>query len=121
MIPGTGQLGQPQQLATERLQTNDTMVYEALTARFGGGVTFNELKSIALILAQTAGVTSPSRYERRCFSNLAKWCSSHWVEISPFLPFIHLRDENDIDVKLHYELHEREQLALKIMRLMSND
>jgi hypothetical protein len=51
-----------------------------------------ELQSVAQVLAVLSQVLPPSREARRHFPALVKWFVTYWNKISPWLPYVQLRD-----------------------------
>lgn len=74
----------------------NSIEYNTLIQKFGSGARLPELCSVAQILSMMSGsIPEPSRDAKRSFQGLYEWFHYNWELILPFLPFIHLRDEND--------------------------
>jgi hypothetical protein len=82
-------------------------VEHALLTRFSFGARLPELRSIALIVAQFAGLHRPSRDSRRTYARMLGWFSDNWESISPWLECMHLRDDDDRIVNASREFCER--------------
>ena len=81
--------------------------YRTLIQTFSSGVTLRELKSIALIICQISPkIKEPNRNEKRNYPLLIEWFSRNWDLVSPLLPFIKLRDENNEIIDGQRELNE---------------
>jgi hypothetical protein len=81
--------------------------FRILQVKFSSGVTLRELRSIASVLCQMAGIKPPSREENRHFPDLIKWFRQSWPVIAPWLPLISLRDERNRVVDGRRELFEK--------------
>lgn len=86
----------------------NTIEYATLIQRFSSGVRLHELNSIATILSSIlSGVKEPSRDEKRSFPLLIEWFHNNWELISPVLPCIQLRDENNQIIDGRREIFEK--------------
>lgn len=82
-------------------------VYRALIQKFSSGVTLRELTSIAIIICQiNPEIKGPNRNEKRNYNLLINWFSANWEYLSPLLPLIELRDENNEVINGQRELNE---------------
>ena len=87
---------------------NDSLAYQQITIMFSTGITHNELKSIAIILAYKIGINL-DRDAQRHNKVLIKWFDENWSKVSQLLPFIQLRDSNDQCITLAREIPESKQ------------
>ena len=84
-----------------------TEEFRVLQVKFSSGVTLRELTSIARILSLLAGIPEPPRTCKRSFPNLIKWFIANWQRVSPFLPCVQLRDDNNEIIDGRRELIEK--------------
>jgi hypothetical protein len=68
--------------------------FRLLQIKFSSGVTLKELRSVAAIIVMFGQVTPPGRNAKRHFPEMVKWFVNNWTQISPWLSFITLRDQN---------------------------
>ena len=77
------------------INLNSCYQWEVLQQKFTTGITFKELRSIALILEEMIpNLTKMDRPTKRSFPLLLKWFISNWSLIEMYLPYIHLVDDN---------------------------
>ncbi|KAK8892015.1 hypothetical protein M9Y10_029237 [Tritrichomonas musculus] len=82
-------------------------ISDTLFQHFSSGVRLQELISIATILSfKIPLLRSPDRDEKRSYKALLIWFYNYWSLISPILPMIHLRDENNMVINGQRELLE---------------
>jgi hypothetical protein len=75
-----------------------------LRAKFSSGVTLKELGSVGVLLSSLLDIAPPPRPARRSYVLLLKWFKERWSHILPILPFIQLRDDNDVPIDGQREL-----------------
>jgi hypothetical protein len=80
---------------------------QALQYRFSSGVTMIELSSIAMVLAETAGIPPPPRVAKRRFLQLLTWFRDCWPSVSPWLPYVQLRDDDGFAIDGRRELFDK--------------
>jgi hypothetical protein len=85
----------------------DCEEFRFLQSRFSTGVTLRELRSIATIVSLIGGLPAPSRNEKRGFRGLVSWFRKNWEGAIAVLPFVQLRDEDDVPIDGIRELHEK--------------
>lgn len=86
----------------------NSIEYKTLIQRYSSGVRLPELCSLAKILSTIlSGVVEPSREEKRSFPLLIEWYHTYWDVISPMLPYIQLRDENNQVIDGRREIIEK--------------
>jgi hypothetical protein len=81
--------------------------FRILQARFSSGLRLRELRSLALVFASIAEIAPPDRDTKRGYVPLIKYFRANWAVLSPFLPFVQLRDENDFPIDGRREGLER--------------
>lgn len=82
--------------------------YRTLIQMFSSGVRLHELNSIATILSSLlSGVKEPNRDTKRSLPLLIQWFHDNWDQISPILPCIQLRDENNQVIDGKREIYEK--------------
>lgn len=74
--------------------------------KFSSGVCLSELKAISTILTDLFHVPKPSRDQKRSTTLLLGWFIDNWLSIEPVLPFIQLRDENNVVIDGKREMIE---------------
>jgi hypothetical protein len=97
-------------VAVTTVKPNDEFLesqeFRILQAKFSTGARLRELNSIAIVLATLAQVRPPGREEKRHFPKLIEWYKCSWPDITPWLPFVTLRDALDIPIDGNRELAE---------------
>lgn len=82
--------------------------------QFSSGVRLQELTSIAIVLTSIIPpLHSPNRDERRSYTALLTWFYNNWDMISPILPMIQLRDENNQVINSQREMFDMISKGLK--------
>jgi hypothetical protein len=84
-----------------------TEEFQALQAMFSSGVTLKELRSIGIVAASHTNIKPPPRTCKRTLPSMVQWFRENWSTIGPLLPFIQLRDENNIPIDGQRELFEK--------------
>ena len=82
-------------------ETSET--YQILKHKFSSGVTHNELKSVALVLCQHAGLTL-DRDATRDNRVLIKWFDENWDKLKDYIDKIQLKDQNDQVINYEREI-----------------
>jgi hypothetical protein len=88
-------------------ELEDCEEFQVLRSKFSSGVTLKELRSIAIIVALVGRLPAPERNEKRSYSGLVNWFRKNWEGAVAVLPFIQLRDEEDVPIDGTRELHEK--------------
>jgi hypothetical protein len=97
-IPSSHKQEREKQRVKARLEGFDSKsspVWVTITERFGPDVTHTELITLAIILAQKAGIVLDRDAKRRK-QVLVKWFEEHWTEILPFVHLIALEDAGPV-------------------------
>lgn len=82
-------------------------INNVIVQQFSSGVRLQELTSVAIILSSIIPLLpSPDRNEKRSYNALLGWFHKYWDMISPILPLIQLRDENNMVINQRRELLE---------------
>jgi hypothetical protein len=91
----------------EDRQSLEGRVPHALHLKFSTGLRLCELRSIALVVAQIAGIPPPPRSIRRLYSLLVSFFTDHWGAVLPILPILELLDGDHRPIHGRREMSER--------------
>jgi hypothetical protein len=85
--------------------------FHVLMRKFSSGITLRELSTVAELISAFADIQPPSRDAKRRFRLMIAWFRSKWAAVAPWLPFIHLRDEDNRVIDGVRELAEKGKQA----------
>jgi hypothetical protein len=94
-------------IATTTTEWFFTEEFQVLQALFSSGVTLKELRSIGIIAATLTDIDPPPRAFKRTLPSMVQWFRVSWSSIGPILPFIQLRDANEVPIDGRREVLER--------------
>jgi hypothetical protein len=96
--------------ASELSKFDKSRELRILQLAFSTGVRLRELRSIALVLANVAGIPPPHREARRNSGVVLAWFRRHWDVVLPLLPTLQLRDSDGNPINGMREVHDRGRL-----------
>jgi hypothetical protein len=81
--------------------------FQTLQFCFSSGVRLRELVSVALVIADLGEIAAPGRRAKRHFDLLMDWYRQNWAVVAVWLPYVQLRDANDLSIDSRREVSER--------------